>query len=232
MTHIVPTSQDFAAVDSALPPEARLRTEKAYRRAKRHSTVVRLLKLVLPLIGLVMAAAIGGVFYLSSGSDLPVNVDSIGVTDGKLVMANPKLDGQTKSNLPYNLKAARAIQDLSNTDIIELEEIVAKLALNESVTANVDAATGRYDKKQNTLDINSPIHVETNSGMIADLQSAQIDLNDGSLRTTDPVALDLKGSIVTADSLTVTEKGKVFVFENRVRVTIPPDQLGATDKTQ
>ena len=73
---------------------------KAFVRAERHSRRVRWLKVLLP--GLAVAGIVGfvGWSYLSVPSVEGVAVQGAAVSDGKMVMANPKLDGFTKENLP------------------------------------------------------------------------------------------------------------------------------------
>lgn len=229
MSATIPTGPEISGDGVALAPGVAGHTELAYRRARRHSRLVRLLKIGLPLTGCLIIAGIVG-FVMLPGTSVPsVDMSGVGVKDGKLVMANPKLDGQTKAKLPYNMKAARAIQDLSNTNIISLEEIDAKFALNSDVMAEIDAESGVFDNANNTLDINSPLNVKTSSGMVAKLKSAQVDLKAGNLKTQDPVDIDMNGSHIAADSLTVTDQGKVLVFEKRVRVTITKGQLRSGD---
>lgn len=229
MSATIPTGPEISSDGAPLPPGIANHTEMVYHSARRHSRLVKLLKFGLPLTGCLIIAGLVG-FVMLPGSSLPeIDVSGVGVKDGKLVMANPKLDGQTKSKLPYNMTAARAIQDLSNTNIISLEEIDAKFALNSEVTAVIDAERGIFDNTNNTLDINSPLNVKTSSGMVAKLKSAQVDLKAGNLKTQDPVDIDLNGSHIAADSLTVTDQGNVLVFEKRVRVTISKGQLRSGD---
>ena len=45
-------------------------------------------------------------------------------------MANPKLDGFTKENLPYSMTATRALQDFDKNGIIDLEGIDARLPVS------------------------------------------------------------------------------------------------------
>ncbi len=227
MTATIPTGPEISGDGVPLPPSVSARTETVYHSARRHSRVVKLLKFGLPVTGLLIIAGFVGFVMLPGASVPAIDVSGVGVTDGKLVMANPKLDGETKTKLPYNMKAARAIQDLSNTNIISLEEIDAKIALDSEVTAVIDAASGVFNNSNNTLDINSPLNVKTSSGMVAKLKSAQVDLKAGNLKTQDPVDIDLNGSHIAADSMTVTDQGKVLVFEKRVRVTISKGQLGS-----
>lgn len=194
----------------------------AFARAARHSRSVKVLKFILPVSAVIMAVAFVSVSYLSTPSSLAVHAEGGTISDGRLVMANPNLDGLTKDNLPYSMKALRAIQDFQNEGVIELEGIDAKLPISADNIATIDATRGVFDRNTNTLDITSPITVTTSDGMIAKLQSAFLDIAKGDLKTSEAVDITHKGTKITSDSMSVLENGKVLVFENRVRMNIDP----------
>ncbi|WP_165899967.1 LPS export ABC transporter periplasmic protein LptC [Borborobacter arsenicus] len=203
----------------------------AFERAERHSHKVRFLKTVLPVLAFAMAAAFAGYSYLATPKAVSVSADGAAYSDGKLVMANPKLDGFTKDNRPYNMTAARAIQDFQNEGIVELEGINAKLPVNNDNWASVTAPSGTYDRDKNTLDINGVMTITTSDGMVAKFKSAYLDIGTGGMKTDDAVDIQLKGTEVTSDSLTVLENGKVMIFENRVRMNIDPRRLKTAQNT-
>ena len=151
-----------------------------------------------------------------------VAVQGAAVSDGKLVMANPKLDGFTKENLPYTMTAARAIQDLKNTSVIRLEDIDANVPVSAENTAKIVAAGGVFDNSANTLVIDTPVTVTTTDGMTANLLSARVDIASGQMSSGDPVEIIRDGSRLEADTMHVTENGKVIVFERQVRMEIDP----------
>ncbi|MFU0505941.1 LPS export ABC transporter periplasmic protein LptC [Pseudaminobacter sp. NGMCC 1.201702] len=197
----------------------------AFARAERHSNRVRVLKTALPVLAVAMAAAFFGYSYIVTPAAISVTAEGSAYSDGKLVMANPKLDGFTSDDRPYNMTAARAIQDLASESVIELEGIDAKLPIDADNWATVIAPKGTYDRDKNTLDITDGMTIKTADGMLATLESARLDIEKGDMTTTDPVAIQLKGAKITSDSMTVLENGKVMIFEKRVRMNIDPQRL-------
>lgn len=217
----------MAPVDAGAPERA-----DAFARAARHSRSVKVLKFILPVSAAIMAAVFVSFSYFSTSSTIAVHAEGGTISDGRLVMANPNLDGLTKDNLPYSMKALRAIQDFQNEGVIELEGIDAKLPISADNIATIDALRGVFDRNSNTLDINSPITVTTTDGMVAKLQSAFLDIANGDLKTNHAVDITIKGTKITSDSLSVLENGKVLVFENKVRMNIDPARAkAAQDKT-
>ncbi len=199
----------------------------AFGRAERHSRRVRWLKLALPLAAAAMATGFVGYSFLASPAAVSVEAEGAVFTEGKLVMASPKLEGFTKDGRPYSVIAARAVQDFELQDIINLEGIDAKMPVEKDNWARVEAKSGIYDRTANTLDVKSDILVTTTNGMVAKLKSAFLDIAEGSLKTTDPVDIQLNGSRVTANSMAVLENGKLVVFETRVRMNIDPARMKA-----
>jgi lipopolysaccharide export system protein LptC len=207
------------------------RKARAYLSASRHSSRVRILKFALPVLG----GAFIGIFYLLSHSvDIPTGTIELGsgtVRNGKIVMANPVLKGYTKDNLSYRMTAERAIQDVGNTDTVNLENIRATIPIDKHNTATIGAASGSYDNKSRTLKVDSPLTVSTTDGMKVRLQSAFIEMKSGSLRTEKPVEIEQNGSQIKAQSMNVEDNGRILVFEKNVRLTISPDQMKSAQET-
>ncbi|MBN9075749.1 MAG: LPS export ABC transporter periplasmic protein LptC [Rhizobiales bacterium] len=222
--------------DPAVPPESGGAVEKAFRRARRHSRAVRVLKILLPGLAILIALVFTAYSYLLTPGGVSIDILGSSYSDGKLTMANPKLDGFTRENRPYSMRAARAVQDVTNTSVFELDDIQAKLPISDGNWANVVAAKGIYNKDKNTLDVPTEMTVTTTDGMVAKLKSAFVNIGSGDLKTSDPVDITLQGSHITADSLTVGDRGKVLVFDEKVRLTMMPEKKkpaeganGATD---
>lgn len=201
--------------------------EKAFRMAQSHSRKVRLLKITLPILAILMAAAFFSYSWILSPPGVDVQLEGAALADGKLVMANPKLDGLTNGDRPYTMTAARAVQELDNQGMIELEQINAKLPVAEADWAVVKAERGRYDRSKNALEMTKDITVTTSDGLVAKLNSATVDIDKGNLETAEPVDLERPGTRIRSDSMTILQNGKVLVFEKRVRMHIDPGQVKA-----
>jgi lipopolysaccharide export system protein LptC len=197
----------------------------AFESAQRHSYRVRFLKTALPLLAVLMAAGFVGYSYMATPAKVAVSADGSAYSDGKLVMANPKLDGFTKDNRPYKMTAARAIQEFQNEGIVKLEGIDAKLPVDAENWATVVAPHGTYDRDKNTLEITDAMTITTSDGMVAKLKSAYLDIGKGGMKTDDPVDIQLKGAKINSDSMTILENGKVLIFEKRVRMNIDSSRL-------
>lgn len=219
------TVQDAQAV----APHAHASAD-AYRLAARHSARVRRLKVALPvaalLVGLVFLAVSIARTYLPA--DLVV--ESASIEDGKLVMLNPAISGRNDDGISYSMKAERALQDIKQPDVITLENIRAKMPVNETTIATVEAATGVYDRGGNLLDMTAPFTIRLNSGLEAAFRNAHLDINAGRMHTDEPVSIRSREASIVAQSLRMTDKGKVIVFEGKVVVDVDPAAIRNREK--
>ena len=207
--------------DVGLTVESDRTRQNVFDTARSHSTRVRVAKIVLPVIA---AAATGYVWISRAAPGIAVDLAQSAVKDGKLIMANPKLDGYTADERPYSVRAARAIQDLEG-GAIDLEGIQATVPMDGGVDARIIAPEGTYDSDKNTLDIGTAFSIETSDGMRAELNSAAVDLKAGSMSTPDPVRISMPSAVIEADSMRITENGKRLIFESRVKLVVEPGAL-------
>lgn len=202
------------------------RVERAFANARRHSHRVRMLKFVLPAAAVLMVALFAGWTWLASPGGLSIDISASGIKDGRVVMADPRMEGFTGDNRPYTMTATRAIQDIGGGRI-DLEQIDARLPFDEEGWMTVAAAAGVYDSDADTLDLDTDIKVVTSRGVTALLRTAAVDMAGGSMSTDEPVNITMDGTRIEADSMIVRENGAVMIFDRRVRVEIDADRVRA-----
>jgi lipopolysaccharide export system protein LptC len=205
--------------------------QDAFRKAQHHSRRVRVLKFVLPVLALALAGGFAGYSWISTPGDVSFDITKTSFADGKLVMANPKLEGFTKDELPYSMSAIRAVQNLKASGVFELDTIKAKLPIDADSWATVDAPRGLYNRDKNTINFTGDVLITTTDGMTAKFSKAFFDIGKGDLKTSDPVDISTNGTQIAADSMTVLENGKVLIFEKRVRMEIAPGRLQTSQGT-
>ncbi|MDX0720951.1 LPS export ABC transporter periplasmic protein LptC [Sinorhizobium medicae] len=202
----------------------------AYASAARHSARVKRLKVILPLIAGLIALVFAAVSFVRAFLPEELQLETATIENGKIVMQNPAISGRNKQDISYSMKAQRALQDIANPNIITLETIHAEMPVNDTLIATVDAQSGVYDRGANTLDMNAPFTISMNNGVIADFQSAYLDINVGEMETKHPIAISMTGGSIIAQKLRMTDKGRVVTFEGMVRVNIEPSAIRKTAK--
>lgn len=211
-----------------LKPAPQTRSDAEFASAYRHSNRVRLLKLGLPLVAL-FAIGFFSAATIFAGDNAPIIAQKPAETsDGRIIMANPKLEGFTGDKRPYKLLATRAVQDSAASPVVQLETISADLPFGKEATAKVSAASGIFDNSSSTLNLNSTILLTTSDGMTANLNTAKVNIATSEMSTDQPVDIKTGGSHITAGSMRITNGGKVVIFESRVRLNIDSKQLKQT----
>jgi lipopolysaccharide export system protein LptC len=201
--------------------------EEAFRQARRHSRLVSALKVVLPVSAVLMVAGFAAYSFLGVPRGMSVDLGGTTIESGRLIMSNPELNGHTRDNRAYSVRASRAIQEVGNTSVIELEKIDARLPLDDTQIAEIVAEKGVFDRDANLLDLAEGMTIRMDNGITAVFRSARVDIGQGSLTSPDPVAIEMEGGRIAADSMRVSERGNVLIFENRVRMEIDARRLQA-----
>jgi lipopolysaccharide export system protein LptC len=203
--------------------------EQAYQAARRHSRVVRALRIVLPAL-----AVAGILLFWASARFIPgdlaglISSAGIDVTSNSVVMNTPHISGFEGTRRAYDVTAAHAIQSLNDPKVLTFEEIKAHIGLDNAGTATVDATTGIYNGNNNTLELKNGISIQTTTGYSAKAEQAAVDLAKGSLQSSHPVEIHGKEGSLRANSMVVTDRGKHVTFSGGVSVTfMPPAELVA-----
>jgi lipopolysaccharide export system protein LptC len=200
----------------------------AYAVAARHSRLVRRLKVILPLVAVLIGVVFIGVSVVRAFLPENLQVENATIENGKIVMQNPAISGRNKQDISYSMKAVRALQDIANPDIITLETIHAEMPVNDTLVATVEATSGIYDRGGNTLNMNAPFSISMNNGLVADFQTAYLDINAGEMQTKKPIAISMNGGSIVAQSLRMTDKGRIVTFEGMVKVVVDPKAIRKT----
>ncbi len=214
MAHESTVSVGFA------PGPANMRGVADFNRARRHSRLVFLMKAVLP----VLATTLVGVFVmLVLTAQLPVadvSIDKVSLSEGRLVMEQPKMAGFDRNSRPYDVQAVQAIQDLAQPGKVLLNKIDAKIPFDATSFADIGAMSGVYDTKSEKLFLDENVTITGARGMDVHLKDADIDINSGSLASEKPVTVNSENTNISADSIRVEKGGDRILFNQRVKMTI------------
>ncbi|MCU0831774.1 MAG: LPS export ABC transporter periplasmic protein LptC [Rhizobiaceae bacterium] len=220
------TDEALTLPPDLMPTVAEEARERAMRRAIAHSRRVAVLKRTLPVIAVALLAGLGGAAWLARSG--PVEIDTVAIENGRIVMQNPRLTGLTRDNRPYSVTAERAFQSVSNADDIALEAITADVPFGTAATGQLTAAKGHLDNASKTLKLDGGFTFVSSDGMTATFEAATLDIADGGLVTKRPVTIRNASTDITAGALKISDDGAILLFENKVRLVLTPDALRKT----
>ena len=198
-------------------------SERAFRAARRHSRVVRILRVAIPLAVVLGFTGIFLITYfnpLRLLAKLPVDVGNLVVSGTKITMEHPRLSGFTGDARAYELSADAAKQDLTKPDLIELRNIRAKVQMQDKSTVEVSATAGIYDSKGETIKLDQNIVLSSSTGYRGRLSQATVDIRKGNVLSEQPVEVDLLQGTLNANRLEIVDSGDLVRFDGGVKMTL------------
>ena len=193
----------------------------AYEAAVLNSARVRRLKIFLPIAALIISLIFIAVSVLRAYLPENISIQGAKIEDGKIVMERPAIAGRNADGINYSMLAEKALQDIKNPNMITLKNIKAAMPISDGV-AHVDALSADFDRSADTLHLTEPFTVNLDSGLRAEFKDAMLNVKGGSLTTDKPIAIYKGNASVLAQSLKMTDKGTVIVFEGQVKMHIDP----------
>jgi lipopolysaccharide export system protein LptC len=213
-------------------------SERAYRAARQHSRLVRVLRIVIPAVVLLTLASVVMITYfnpLRMLGKLPVDISNLVVSGTKITMEQPRLSGFTRDARAYEFTADAAAQDLTKPDIIELHNIHAKVQMQDKSIVQMSAVSGIYNSKAETLKLERNIVLNSSSGYHGRLSEALVDVRKGNVISEHPVTLSMLQGTLRANGLEIVNSGELIRFEGGVNMTMMLNKqkgAGAVDKIE
>lgn len=199
--------------------------ERAFRAAVRHSRLVRVLRVAIPgsivfMLGLIAVAA----FIRPGGlSNLPIDPGRLGINGTKITMQAPRLAGFTQDSRPYEITAASAAQDITKPNTLEMQGIVAQIAMPDKSIMHLMADNGIYNTNTEMLWLGHDIHVSSSTGQTGRLTDATIDVKSGKVVSEQPVQFKAPNADLKAQRMEIIEGGDLIRFGNGIELNLTFD---------
>jgi lipopolysaccharide export system protein LptC len=153
---------------------------------------------------------------------LPVDLGGLVISGTKITMQQPRLVGFTKDDRSYTVNARAAAQDVTNPDVLELQDITGTMEMQDKSVLQVVARSGLYETKADKLTLQQNILI-TSASYEGRLTEAVIEIHKGNVTSDKPVELKMPQGIVTANRLQVFNSGEVIRFEGNVNMLLSLD---------
>jgi lipopolysaccharide export system protein LptC len=202
-------------------------TANAFRAARRHSRLVRVLRVGLPiLVALAIAVAMLASWLnpLRLITQLPVGLRDVVISGTKIKMEAPRLSGYTSDARAYDLSALSAAQDIRRPEMIELTKLKAKIQMHDRSQVEIFAATGLFNTKSEILNLEEDILVTSSSGYEGRLTQAVINTRTGNIVSEKPVALKMLNGTINANAMEIEQAGDIVRFDRGVSMLLRPNK--------
>ena len=202
---------------------------RAFRVATRHSRLVRILRVGIPVLLVALAAGATAYRWLDPMRALvraPIGADGMVLTGTKIVMQQPRLVGFTKDERPYTVIARTAAKDLTNPDAMEMEDVRATVVTQDGRDVLITAREGFYDGKAQTMRLRTNV-VVSSPEYEALLKDALMHVKTGHVVSEQPVVVNMLQGTINANRLEIHESGAVIRFERGVVMVIDREDTPA-----
>lgn len=219
-----------AAPDGAAPrfgsqPETELERDRrrAFVAARRHTRLVKALRLGLPTAALLVSA-----FYalsllrswsLSVGN---VRVGKIELTADDLTMRNPSYFGTAKDGGKFEVRAKKAVLEYNQNAPIKLFDIDGDMVQANKVKTIVKARRGLYENQKGVLQLFDGIEIDSSNGMKARLAEATIYSKENRIVSSKPVEVSSSTGVINGSSMTLNTASSQAAFKGDVSVRLRP----------
>jgi len=207
---------------------------RAFHAVRRHSRIVRIMRVAIPVAVVAGLAGVSLVTYfnpLRMLNTLPIDISDLVVSGTKVTMEQPRLSGFTRDARAYELTADAAAQDLTKPDIVELRNIHAKVEMQDKTTMQLSAVTGIYDTKAETLRLERNIVLSSSNGYKGRLSVALVDIRKGNVVSDQPVELELLQGTLNANRLEIVDSGELVRFHGGVSMMMMLNDAAAKPKS-
>jgi LPS export ABC transporter protein LptC/lipopolysaccharide transport protein LptA len=202
--------------------QALLDRARAFRSARRHSLLVRALRIALPVVTLGAAAAY--LFALNTAWKIGpgrLNPGQVELTADDLTMKNPSYFGVTKDGGHYQVRAKRAVVEFSRQQApIKLIDVDGDLIRSNNVTTKLKAKHGLLDNANSQLELYDGIEIDTSNGMAARLSRATITMKEHRVVSKEPVTASTPTGNVRSAGMTLKTDTQEATFQGNVIVRL------------
>lgn len=198
---------------------------RAFRAARRHSIVVRILRLAMPIVAVLLVGAFTATTWQTMAlRGRGIQVGSVRITSDSLVMANPRYEGFGKDGSRYHVRAQSADTALERDAPIRLRKIEGDLVQPSGVTTKLTAERGTYDQKASILELEERIDVRSSDGMTAKLTQATVHTRESRVVSRMPIEASLPTGQLKARTMEFDTKQRRarFVGSVELRLSQPP----------
>jgi lipopolysaccharide export system protein LptC len=233
---------DSAAALSARAPTRRIgvapprNREQAFTTARRRSARVKRLRRAILIGGLgTVAAMVLTAFFNPFATRLgSLGFSPLSVEGTKIVMDHPKLAGFRNDGQAYLMTAKRALQDIKQPTVMELEKVEGEIGAANGESTHVTADSGVYDSLGEHMELSNNVRI-TNGRANVLLRSAKFDFKSGAFRSDEPVEVRVNdGTTIVSDRAFAIDHGQELTFDGHVKTRIVPQtgQQPAADATR
>jgi LPS export ABC transporter protein LptC/lipopolysaccharide transport protein LptA len=200
---------------------------RAFRTAGRHTRLVKVLRVAMPVFAVFIVAlyalTLRTSWQLGAGQ---LDVGQVELTADDLTMKNPKYFGVSKDGGHYEVRAKRAILELSSQAPIKLIGIDGDLVQPNKVVTKLKSKHGLLDNAKGELELYDGIEIDASNGLQARMSRATVYSKEHRVVSKHPVDLVMPTGTVRGATMTMNTTTRESTFVGDVAVHLVPSATG------
>jgi lipopolysaccharide export system protein LptC len=152
----------------------------------------------------------------------------LAVEGSKITMELPRIAGYTRDQRAYELIAETAVQDITKPDLVELQNLRAKMEMQDKDVVQLTATSGTYNTKADKVLLRDQIVVTSQQGYKALLREAAVEMKKGNVISEQPVEITLPNGLLKANRMEIIDSGDVIRFERGVVLDLDGEKKEAS----
>jgi lipopolysaccharide export system protein LptC len=194
------------------------------RRSARRSRFVGVMKFALPLGAALLLAVVvvwSGAANRNEGFRLSF-ASGQGEEAPEPGMVNVRYMGTDSQNRPFVITAQRADITPGDPDTIVLHVLQADMTLENGAWIALTAESGVYRRRLETLRLEGPVSLFSDTGFEFNAETAEVDLARGSVESDRPVSGQGPFGLLDAGGFRVVDEGRRLFFSGGVKLVVFP----------
>jgi lipopolysaccharide export system protein LptC len=173
-------------------------------------------------LGTVAAVFVVAFFHPFSTKLGSLGVTALSVEGTKIVMDRPKLAGFRGDGQAYLLTAERALQDIKQPTVAELQVVDGEMGAAGGEATHLSADAGVYDNLAEHMELSGNVRIK-NGRFTIFLRTAKFDFKSGVYGSDDRVEVRASdGTTIFADRASAINHGQELTFDGHVRTNMIP----------
>ena len=214
-----PITADAMQAETRWTASASADVGRAVRKAGRHSILVRILRIGLPVAVVISLTVLVLTTWFSPMQifeKLPKVSGKLAVQGSKITMELPRIAGFTRDSRAYELNAESAVQDVLAPDVVELHNLRARMEMQDKDVVLLTANSGTYNTKADKIILRDQIVITSEQGYKAHLREAAVEMKKGNVVSEQPVEITLPNGTLKANRLEIFDSGDLIRFDRGV----------------
>lgn len=194
--------------------------QRLHKKSKRHSTVVRSMRLLLPIAALAVVVVI--MAWKSDNNPVTAvpreEISPQTISQNELI--KPKFQSEDDNGQPYSITADKATQNAEDMNTLFLQKPVADIALKSGGAISLTAVNGQYKQQQKGLTLDGQVVVHNEAGYQIQTEKMNIDVEQQIITSDSPVTGTGPQADITATGLNVNGNSKIVIFNGPAKLTL------------